>query len=458
VPAWLAARSAPPAPALPGSILTDLAWLSVTDTAGWVPGSDTALVGVRLNAAPVTAGIYHGNLLVYADDPDLDSTLVPVTMKVPRMRHGDHDAGNLRATVTDEGAFGYWDVPQQEYYGSGFVYPRAGGANHLWHGSVWVGTSATHLSDESYDYDYECAPGGHLEMSGTDPQRSLARFRDTRAPHPLGVEVRQEALAWPAAIHDDFLIVHYRVKNLSGNPLDSVYVGLYLDWDIGDATKNEGRYDAAARAGYMFNRMQTDSTHAGIVLLNPVVPRSFHLIHHPTWIVPYGTLRDVDKFRFLSDGVKDSATWEKNDWSMVMSAGPFHLAAGDSVPVSFAIVAGTGRSALLANAAAACTLGTVDVPVTPPARFAVHLARPNPFTGTVAVPLDLPARVQVRATVYDVLGRRVRTLADRLFEAGPHALLWDGRDESGRAASPGVYFCRVEAGRDHAIRRVVRLR
>ena len=40
-------------------------------------------------------------------------------------------------------------------------------------------------------------------------------------------------------------------------------------------------------------------------------------------------------------------------------------------------------------------------------------------------------------------GRLVRTLADRDFAAGEHALVWDGTDDAGRAAGRGVYFVRV---------------
>jgi flagellar hook assembly protein FlgD len=50
--------------------------------------------------------------------------------------------------------------------------------------------------------------------------------------------------------------------------------------------------------------------------------------------------------------------------------------------------------------------------------------------------------------MHDVRGRLVRVLADRRLAAGVHALAWDGRDDSGRAAAHGVYVLRVaSAGR-----------
>jgi hypothetical protein len=50
-------------------------------------------------------------------------------------------------------------------------------------------------------------------------------------------------------------------------------------------------------------------------------------------------------------------------------------------------------------------------------------------------------RVQVR--IFDVTGRLVRTLSDRLFEAGNHRLVWDGVDDHGHSVARGVYFAKI---------------
>jgi flagellar hook assembly protein FlgD len=49
--------------------------------------------------------------------------------------------------------------------------------------------------------------------------------------------------------------------------------------------------------------------------------------------------------------------------------------------------------------------------------------------------------------IYNITGQMVRELVDEQRRAaGEHAVLWDGRDGSGRAAASGVYFVRVESG------------
>ena len=45
--------------------------------------------------------------------------------------------------------------------------------------------------------------------------------------------------------------------------------------------------------------------------------------------------------------------------------------------------------------------------------------------------------------LYDLLGRRVRTLVDGVVEAGDFTRAWDGVDEGGRAAPSGVYFAKL---------------
>jgi hypothetical protein len=55
--------------------------------------------------------------------------------------------------------------------------------------------------------------------------------------------------------------------------------------------------------------------------------------------------------------------------------------------------------------------------------------------------LSEPGPVEVR--LFDVAGRLVRTLADRATGAGEHQVRWDGRSESGRRLSSGIYFVRA---------------
>jgi hypothetical protein len=71
---------------------------------------------------------------------------------------------------------------------------------------------------------------------------------------------------------------------------------------------------------------------------------------------------------------------------------------------------------------------------------------PNPARGAVQMTLVLPHEASLRAGVYDLGGRVVRTLADERAPAGARELVWNGEDARGAPAPTGLYFVRVEAG------------
>lgn len=65
---------------------------------------------------------------------------------------------------------------------------------------------------------------------------------------------------------------------------------------------------------------------------------------------------------------------------------------------------------------------------------------PNPSPGRAWLDFQLPATGRIDVCVYDVLGRRVRTLLSGRLAAGFHRIQWDGRDDLGRDCPSGVYF------------------
>ncbi len=101
-----------------------------------------------------------------------------------------------------------------------------------------------------------------------------------------------------------------------------------------------------------------------------------------------------------------------------------------------------------------------------PTAFELSASFPNPLHASLAgattiiryqlPPEPLSKRVTLR--VYDVLGRAVRTLVDAAYQPGQFTAQWDGLDEQGRAAVSGVYFYKLEAGAQQAVRKLVLVR
>jgi hypothetical protein len=86
-------------------------------------------------------------------------------------------------------------------------------------------------------------------------------------------------------------------------------------------------------------------------------------------------------------------------------------------------------------------------------------AAPNPFSTSTEIAFVLPRDGVVDLGVYDVSGRRVRTLVGHeWFTSGPYVRGWDGRLENGTSAKPGLYFVRLDVPSARTSRTVVKLR
>ena len=87
-------------------------------------------------------------------------------------------------------------------------------------------------------------------------------------------------------------------------------------------------------------------------------------------------------------------------------------------------------------------------------RLAFAPPRPNPSGGSVTLAIRLPRAGPVRLALFGADGALLRTLVDGELYAGPHTLVWDGRDERGRPVAAGVVFARLEAV-DQEVRRAI---
>lgn len=103
-------------------------------------------------------------------------------------------------------------------------------------------------------------------------------------------------------------------------------------------------------------------------------------------------------------------------------------------------------------------LSAADNPAPRPDLLRLGPCRPNPFNPETTIDFTLPKTGRVEATIYDILGRRQRTLADATMTAGEHQIVWDGRDDHGRTLHSGVYFCRFTDGLSTATQRLILLR
>jgi flagellar hook assembly protein FlgD len=83
---------------------------------------------------------------------------------------------------------------------------------------------------------------------------------------------------------------------------------------------------------------------------------------------------------------------------------------------------------------------------------------PNPANRETMISFEVPERCRISVTIYDVAGRRVKTVLDEDMEKGIHKSRWDGCNEAGKGVSPGMYFCRVSSDNQSDFKKIVLLK
>ncbi|MFH1214692.1 MAG: S8 family serine peptidase [Candidatus Neomarinimicrobiota bacterium] len=81
-----------------------------------------------------------------------------------------------------------------------------------------------------------------------------------------------------------------------------------------------------------------------------------------------------------------------------------------------------------------------------PSNFELAQNFPNPFNPITTIRYALPERSTVRLTIYDMLGKEVRTLVNQAEDAGYKSVQWNGLDQRGQMISTGIYIYKIQAG------------
>jgi hypothetical protein len=80
-----------------------------------------------------------------------------------------------------------------------------------------------------------------------------------------------------------------------------------------------------------------------------------------------------------------------------------------------------------------------------PETFSLTQNFPNPFNPTTEIQFGVPRDSKVQIIIYDILGRKMKTLVDNQIAPGTYRATWDGRDDNGLGVASGVYLYRIVA-------------
>jgi len=306
--------------------------------------------------------------------------------------------------------------------------------------------------DNSYDLD--CGTTGNYADRGDMYPYGTAEFSPTSSPSSSnnegfisGVTVR------PVVVASNGLFADVYLEGPACYP-QCVYDDGYYDIQYSWGSNNSGFAVRCTPAGYPSKvrglRIMTgnsyspdfqwriwDDTGAGGTPGNPLTP-----VHTTTGASAYewtycDALSDtvvVDSASFWAVYIEYNNSKICSDNSSTWSGRTMYYYLGSFSPDN-------GASGNYMIRAVYDSLFCAGVPGTPAHAVAATVS-PNPFRieARLSFALDRPARVAI--VIYDIMGRRVRSVADKAFEAGPHSLVWDGTDSHGESVSPGIYFYR----------------
>ncbi len=93
-----------------------------------------------------------------------------------------------------------------------------------------------------------------------------------------------------------------------------------------------------------------------------------------------------------------------------------------------------------------------------PDKHSLHQNYPNPLNPETIIPYDLPENIFVNITIYNLLGRQVKTLVNQVQNAGFNSIQWNATNDYGEPVSAGIYLYQIQAGTFYQTRKMALLR
>ena len=125
------------------------------------------------------------------------------------------------------------------------------------------------------------------------------------------------------------------------------------------------------------------------------------------------------------------------------------------------IATSTGSSTYYQNSAKisyALSDGVSNIDPTIPQPQLTISCYPNPFSDRSLITVKAPEPGLCKLSIYNIKGQKIRSYGKSIQSSDDHTFHWDGRDDTGRQVSGGIYFAVVEAGRYKASSKILYVR
>ncbi len=239
----------------------------------------------------------------------------------------------IKTTVNSVGKWGFNDFPINSQ-GVGLLYNNR---NYLFEGGFLIGRrgkTADNIRKTNASPDNDFQVLSVIRNSENNIfQKAWNSFQDTL--NTLGMEIKAQYFAFNEV---PVVIMEYTLKNNSLLVKDSLYIGLFSDWDIGGNPANDSAgFLQTKNLAYFYDRFET-SAFFGIKLLEGF--DSLNVFH----TTPAYTFNDSGKYQAL---ISRNSVLQNTDIVSFNSVGPVSIPPLDSIKIVFAVLIGEGYDSLL---------------------------------------------------------------------------------------------------------------
>ena len=355
-----------------------------------------------------------------------------------------HDAGTFSMGIDDRGLWGQSRTPV------GFVY---NGYDHLYHGSILFSfddnTIATATGPQ---YDYVTSTGGwmdFLEPGNNAAEEATVVYEDAADWHPAKIQVTQQTFMWQ---DEPCLLVKYSFRNVGENPISDIYLGQHMDFEINGWDNDMGVWEQnqGLNFAYMYDANETSTPYIGVAMFDSTGnyvnnSLSFNVA------MRLNSGNEPVLSQTMRNGTIEPGTDELGDYAILVSSGPYSFDVGQSIsPFMLAFVAGDNPENLkhAVNNAYDKSKNLTKVKKQEsifPHKFTLSQNYPNPFNAETTIFYELVKHSRVTLKIYNTNGQEIKTLTDKIQEAGKYSIQWDGKSNLGRAVSSGIYLLEMRS-------------
>ncbi len=258
--------------------------------------------------------------------------------------HLDLDNGKIKLTISSDGDLAYTNSNLS--IGSGFTYE---GNKILDHMGLALGTSSTQLVDnivedlvsgrKAQDFNEISTLKFYSNSEAEIDVRS--QFNDGSALYPINVMVDQKFLGSLDDQHNNFLIVEYRITNVSGSDMSDFFAGIYTDFDLKNYSNNAANWDGVNEIGYIYDALNNEQ-YAGMALISgqEVLYNALDIGEENGNSADYSdAFEKADKFGLMSTSIWNTAgeIGSGNDVAQFISAKETLLKNNESAKIAFVI-------------------------------------------------------------------------------------------------------------------------